>query len=329
MTILVLGGAGYIGSHGVDQLIEKGYQVVVVDNLQTGHKEAIHKDARFYQGDIRDKAFLQGIFKKEKIDGVLHFAANSLVGESMEQPLMYFNNNVYGTQIVLEVMEEFDVKKIVFSSSAATYGEAKVMPIAESAPTNPTNPYGETKLMMEKMLKWCEEAYQMNYVALRYFNVAGAKINGQIGEDHTPETHLIPLVLQTALGQRAQLSIFGNDYDTPDGTCIRDYVHVQDLIAAHILALEYLEAGNSSNIFNLGSSTGFSVQEIVEAARKITGKEIPTKVEARRAGDPSTLVAASQKAQEMLGWKPEYTSMETIIESAWNWHVNHPTGYPK
>ncbi|MCO6018607.1 UDP-glucose 4-epimerase GalE [Carnobacterium divergens] len=329
MTILVLGGAGYIGSHGVDQLIEKGYQVVVVDNLQTGHKEAIHKDARFYQGDIRDKAFLQGIFKKEKIDGVLHFAANSLVGESMEQPLMYFNNNVYGTQIVLEVMEEFDVKKIVFSSSAATYGEAKVMPIAESASTNPTNPYGETKLMMEKMLKWCEEAYQMNYVALRYFNVAGAKINGQIGEDHTPETHLIPLVLQTALGQRAQLSIFGNDYDTPDGTCIRDYVHVQDLIAAHILALEYLEAGNSSNIFNLGSSTGFSVQEIVEAARKITGKEIPTKVEARRAGDPSTLVAASQKAQEMLGWKPEYTTMETIIESAWNWHVNHPTGYPK
>ncbi|SBO16142.1 UDP-glucose 4-epimerase GalE [Carnobacterium divergens] len=329
MTILVLGGAGYIGSHGVDQLIEKGYQVVVVDNLQTGHKEAIHKDARFYQGDIRDKAFLQGIFKKEKIDGVLHFAANSLVGESMEQPLMYFNNNVYGTQIVLEVMEEFDVKKIVFSSSAATYGEAKVMPIAESAPTNPTNPYGETKLMMEKMLKWCEEAYQINYVALRYFNVAGAKINGQIGEDHTPETHLIPLVLQTALGQRAQLSIFGNDYDTPDGTCIRDYVHVQDLIAAHILALEYLEAGNSSNIFNLGSSTGFSVQEIVEAARKITGKEIPTKVEARRAGDPSTLVAASQKAQEMLGWKPEYTTMETIIESAWNWHVNHPTGYPK
>ncbi|MDT1939746.1 MULTISPECIES: UDP-glucose 4-epimerase GalE [Carnobacterium] len=329
MTILVLGGAGYIGSHGVDQLIEKGYQVVVVDNLQTGHKEAIHKDARFYQGDIRDKAFLQGIFKKEKIDGVLHFAANSLVGESMEQPLMYFNNNVYGTQVVLEVMEEFDVKKIVFSSSAATYGEAKVMPIAESAPTNPTNPYGETKLMMEKMLKWCDEAYQMNYVALRYFNVAGAKINGQIGEDHTPETHLIPLVLQTALGQRAQLSIFGNDYDTPDGTCIRDYVHVQDLIAAHILALEYLEAGNSSNIFNLGSSTGFSVQEIVEAARKITGKEIPTKVEARRAGDPSTLVAASQKAQEMLGWKPEYTTMETIIESAWNWHVNHPTGYPK
>lgn len=329
MTILVLGGAGYIGSHGVDQLIEKGYQVVVVDNLQTGHKEAIHKDARFYQGDIRDKTFLQGIFKKEKIDGVLHFAANSLVGESMEQPLMYFNNNVYGTQVVLEVMEEFDVKKIVFSSSAATYGEAKVMPIAESAPTNPTNPYGETKLMMEKMLKWCDEAYQMNYVALRYFNVAGAKINGQIGEDHTPETHLIPLVLQTALGKRAQLSIFGNDYDTPDGTCIRDYVHVQDLIAAHILALEYLEAGNSSNIFNLGSSTGFSVQEIVEAARKITGKEIPTKVEARRAGDPSTLVATSQKAQEMLGWKPEYTTMETIIESAWNWHVNYPTGYPK
>lgn len=327
MTILVLGGAGYIGSHGVDQLIEKGYDVVVVDNLQTGHREALHPKARFYEGDARDKAFLQSVFKKETINGVLHFAANSLVGESMEIPLRYFNNNVYGTQILLEVMEEFDVKHIVFSSSAATYGEPKVIPIEETAATNPENPYGETKLMMEKMLKWCDSAYGMRYVALRYFNVAGAKLDGTIGEDHTPETHLLPIILQTALGQRKELTIFGNDYPTPDGTCIRDYVHVVDLINAHILALEYLTAGNPSNTFNLGSSAGFSVKEMVEAAREITGKEIPEKVVERRAGDPSTLVAASEKARTVLGWNPQYTNMTTIIESAWNWHVHHPNGY--
>ncbi len=327
ITILVLGGAGYIGSHAVDQLISEGFSVAVVDNLQTGHVESLHKKARFYQGDIRDKEFLESVFFKEEIQGVLHFAANSLVGESMELPLMYFNNNVHGTQVVLEVMGKFGVKHIVFSSSAATYGEPKMIPIRENAATNPESPYGESKLMMEKMLKWCDKAYGMRYVALRYFNVAGAKLDGTIGEDHNPESHLLPLILQTALGQREQLTIFGEDYDTKDGTCVRDYVHVVDLINAHILALRYLIAGKESTILNLGSSNGFSVKEMVAAARKITRREIPTSFAPRRIGDPSTLIAASDKAYQILGWNPQYTDIGTIIESAWNWHCRHPFGY--
>lgn len=327
MSVLILGGAGYIGSHAVDQLIEKGYSVVVVDNLLTGHRQAVHEKAVFYQGDIRDKAFLQEVFKKEAIEAVIHFAASSLVGESVEKPLMYFNNNVYGTQVVLEVMQEFGVKTIVFSSTAATYGEPEIMPIIETIPTNPKNPYGESKLMMEKMLKWCDQAYGMRYVALRYFNVAGAKADALIGEDHQPETHVIPIVLQTALGQREFFGIFGDDYDTPDGTCIRDYVYIEDLIAAHIKALEYLQKGNDSAIFNLGSSTGYSVKEIVEAAREVTGKEIPVKVMPRRMGDPSKLIASSEKAKEELGWQPETTDIKQIIQTAWNWHVSHPNGY--
>ncbi|HIZ53990.1 MAG TPA: UDP-glucose 4-epimerase GalE [Candidatus Enterococcus avicola] len=327
MSILVLGGAGYIGSHAVDQLINKGYKVVVIDNLLTGHRAAVHKEATFYEGDIRDKAFVTSVFEKEAIEGVIHFAASSLVGESVEKPLKYFNNNVYGMQIVLEVMEAFDVKNIVFSSTAATYGEPEVSPIVEITPTNPKNPYGESKLMMEKMMKWCDNAYGMKYVALRYFNVAGAKRDATIGEDHTPETHLVPIILQVALGQREALSIFGDDYDTPDGTCIRDYVHVEDLIAAHILALEYLKAGNESNVFNLGSNNGYSVKEMLDAAREVTGKKIPAIVAPRRAGDPSSLVASSAKASEVLGWKPEYTDVKKIIETAWNWHVSHPNGY--
>lgn len=327
MTVLVLGGAGYIGTHAVDQLITKGYDVAVVDNLKTGHKESLPDKARFYQGDIRDKAFMEDLFTKENIEGVIHFAASSLVGESMEIPLDYFNNNVYGTQVVLEVMEKYNVKSIIFSSSAATYGEPKVIPIEETAATNPESTYGETKLMMEKMLKWCDKAYGMRFVALRYFNVAGAKLDGTIGEDHNPESHVLPIILQTALGQREKFTIYGEDYETPDGTCIRDYVHVVDLIDAHILALEYLQAGNSSNTFNLGSSTGFSVKQMLEAAREVTGKEIPATVVSRRAGDPSTLIAASDKAREVLGWKPQYTEVNKIIESAWNWHVKHPEGY--
>ena len=327
MTVLVLGGAGYIGSHAVDQLITKGYDVAVVDNLKTGHKESLPDKARFYQGDIRDKAFMEDVFTKENIEGVIHFAASSLVGESMEIPLDYFNNNVYGTQVVLEVMEKYNVKSIIFSSSAATYGEPKFIPIEETAATNPESTYGETKLMMEKMLKWCDKAYGMRFVALRYFNVAGAKLDGTIGEDHNPESHLLPIILQTALGQREKFTIYGEDYETPDGTCIRDYVHVVDLIDAHILALEYLQAGNSSNTFNLGSSTGFSVKQMLEAAREVTGKEIPATVVSRRAGDPSTLIAASDKAREVLGWKPQYTDVNKIIESAWNWHGKHPEGY--
>ncbi|MFS0985362.1 UDP-glucose 4-epimerase GalE [Enterococcus durans] len=327
MSILVLGGAGYIGSHAVDQLINKGYEVIVVDNLLTGHKAAVHPDARFYEGDIRDKTFLKSVFEKETIEGVLHFAASSLVGESVEKPLKYFNNNVYGMQVLLEVMHEFDVKNIVFSSTAATYGEPKEFPITESTPKNPKNPYGESKLMMEKMMKWCDNAYGIRYVALRYFNVAGAKSDASIGEDHTPETHLVPIILQVALGQREALAIYGDDYDTPDGTCVRDYVQVEDLIAAHILALEYLKAGNESNFFNLGSNQGYSVQEMLEAAREVTGKEIPAKIAPRRAGDPSRLVASSAKAQAILGWQPKFTDVKEIIKTAWDWHVSHPNGY--
>lgn len=327
MSILVLGGAGYIGSHAVDQLVNKGYDVVVVDSLFTGHRDAIHKDARFYEGDARDKEFMRSVFEKEEIEGVLHFAAYSLVGESVEKPLKYFNNNVYGMQILLEVMNEFDVKNIVFSSTAATYGEPEETPIRETTPTSPKNPYGESKLMMEKMIKWCDNAYGMRYVALRYFNVAGAKADASIGEDHDPETHLVPIILQVALGQRDHLTIFGDDYDTPDGTCIRDYVHVKDLIAAHILALEYLKAGNESNTFNLGSNNGYSVKEMLDAAREVTGKEIKAEIGPRRAGDPSTLVAASEKAKATLGWDPQYTNIKDIIKTAWDWHVSHPNGY--
>ncbi|MDN6625721.1 MAG: UDP-glucose 4-epimerase GalE [Pisciglobus halotolerans] len=327
MAVLVLGGAGYIGSHGVKQLIAQGYDVAVVDNLLTGHKESVSKKARFYEGDIRDKAFLNSVFEKEKVDGVIHFAASSLVGESMRDPLKYFNNNTCGTEIVLEVMEAHHVKSIVFSSSAAVYGEPKEVPIIETAETYPENPYGESKQMMEKMLKWCDEAYGIKYAALRYFNVAGAETDGSIGEDHDPETHLIPIVLQTALGQREQLFIFGDDYDTPDGTCIRDYVQVTDLIQAHILALRYLKDGNESAVFNLGSNRGFSVMEILEAAREVTGKEILAEIAERRAGDPSVLIAASDKAKTVLGWKPKYNSIKDIIATAWNWHQKHPLGY--
>lgn len=327
MAILVLGGAGYIGSHAVDQLITKGYQAVVVDNLLTGHRQAIHPEAVFYEGDIRDKAFLQSVFEKETIDGLIHFAASSLVGESVEKPLKYFNNNVYGMQVLLEVMKDNNVDHIVFSSTAATYGEPEQSPITEETPTNPKNPYGESKLMMEKMMRWCDEAYGMKYVALRYFNVAGAKSDASIGEDHDPETHLVPLILQVALGQRQELAIFGDDYDTPDGTCIRDYVHVEDLCNAHILALEYLKKGNPSNVFNLGSNNGYSVKEMLDAARTVTQKDIPAKVAPQRAGDPGTLVASSDKAKAVLGWEPSYTDVKQIIETAWNWHVSHPEGY--
>ncbi|EUJ25604.1 UDP-glucose 4-epimerase [Listeria floridensis FSL S10-1187] len=327
MSILVLGGAGYIGSHAVNQLIEQNYEVIIVDNLLTGHREAVHEKATFYEGDIRDKAFLKNVFAKENIEGVIHFAASSLVGESMEIPLAYLNNNVYGTQILLEVMEEFGVKHIVFSSSAATYGEPDRVPITEDMATKPESTYGDTKLMMEKMMHWCDLAYGIRYVSLRYFNVAGAKEDGSIGEDHNPETHLVPIILQVALGKRAELKIFGDDYNTEDGTCIRDYVHVVDLVAAHILALEYLKNGGESNIFNLGSNSGFSVKEMLEVARRVTGKEIPAVIAERRAGDPSTLIASSKKAKEVLGWNPKYTDVGDIIGSAWKWHSSHPNGY--
>lgn len=327
MSVLVLGGAGYIGSHAVYQLIDQKKEVVVVDNLETGHREAIHPEATFYEGDIRNIDFLRGVFEKETIDAVIHFAANSLVGESMEVPLKYFDNNVYGTQVLLQVMTEFNVRNIVFSSTAATYGEPEAVPITEEMRPNPTNTYGETKLTMEKMMKWTEQAHGIKYVSLRYFNVAGARESAEIGEDHRPETHLIPIILQAALSQRSHITIFGEDYDTPDGTCIRDYIHVEDLINAHLLALDYLENGGKSDIFNLGSSQGFSVKEMIDAARTVTGKEIPAKSGKRRAGDPSVLIASSEKAMNVLGWNPTHTSITKIIEDAWNWHVTHPQGY--
>lgn len=327
MSYIVLGGAGYIGSHAVNKLIENNYDVIVVDNLQSGHEEAINSKAKFYKGDIRDKNFLSDVFKKENIDGVFHFAANSIVGESMKEPLMYFNNNVYGMQILLEVMNENNVNKIVFSSTAATYGEPKQVPITEDMETCPTNTYGETKLTMEKMMKWCDKAYGMKYVALRYFNVAGAEDDGSIGEDHNPETHLIPIVLQTALGKRDHITIFGEDYDTEDGTCVRDYVHVVDLVEAHILAMKYLTHGGESNTFNLGSSQGFSVKEIVETARKVTNKDIKAIIGERRTGDPSKLIASSDKARKILGWNPTRTNIENIIKDAWLWHDTHKNGY--
>lgn len=315
-SILVLGGAGYIGSHTVYELIAAGENVVVVDNLETGFRKAVHQDAKFYQGDIRDKAFIDSVFEKEEIDGVIHFAANSQVGESMVNPLKYYNNNLCGTEVLLESMVAHGVNKIVFSSTAATYGEPERIPILETDRTVPTNCYGETKLYMEKMFKWTANAHDLRFVSLRYFNACGAHPNGKIGEAHNPETHLIPLILQVPNGKREYISIFGNDYDTKDGTCVRDYIHVNDLAQAHILAMEYLRKGNESNIFNLGNGVGFTVKEVVETARKVTGHPIPAKEEPRRAGDPSTLIASSEKAKKILGWKPKFDDLETIITTA-------------
>ena len=326
-SILVLGGAGYIGSHTVYELIDAGKDVVVVDNLETGFRAAVHPKAKFYEGDIRNRAFIDSVFDKENIDGVIHFAASSQVGESMIKPLKYYSNNLCGTEVLLESMVAHGVDKIVFSSTAATYGEPERIPIMESDRTLPTNCYGETKLSMEKMFKWTANADNLRFVSLRYFNACGAHPNGKIGEAHNPETHLIPLILQVPNEKREYISIFGTDYDTKDGTCVRDYIHVNDLAQAHILAMKYLCDGNDSNIFNLGNGVGFTVKEVVETERKVTGHPIPAKEEPRRAGDPSMLIASSAKAKEVLGWNPQYADLETIIGTAWKWHKSHPNGY--
>ena len=327
MAILVCGGAGYIGSHAVHALIEKGEQVVVVDNLQTGHRDALNPKAKFYEGDIRDASVLDKIFTENKVEAVIHFTANSLVGESMEKPLLYFNNNVYGMQVLLEAMVRHGVDKIVFSSTAAVYGEPKRMPIHEDDETCPTNTYGETKLTMEKMMKWVSRANGVRYVSLRYFNAAGALPDGSIGEDHATETHLIPLILQVPMGRRDHITVFGDDYPTPDGTCLRDYIHVVDLADAHVLALEYLRKGGASDIFNLGNGQGFSVKEMIAAAEKATGRSIKVEIGARRAGDPAQLIASSEKVRSVLGWKPQFTDVEQVIGTAWRWHEHHPHGY--
>lgn len=327
MSILVLGGAGYIGSHTALELVKAGEDVVVADNLATGHIQAVPEGARFYQGDIHDKAFLDDLFTKEKIDAVIHFAAFSLVGESVTNPLKYYDNNLCGTKVLLDSMVEHHIDKIVFSSTAATYGEPENIPILETDRTLPTNPYGETKLAMEKMFYWTSKAHDLRYVSLRYFNACGADESGNIGEAHNPESHLIPLILQVPNGQRESISIFGTDYDTPDGTCIRDYIHVTDLAQAHILAVKYLRDGNESNIFNLGNGVGYSVREVIETARKVTGHPIPEVETPKRAGDPARLVASSEKARKVLGWNPTHASLENIIGDAWKWHKNHPHGY--
>ena len=327
MSILVLGGAGYIGSHTVYELIDAGRDVVVADNLLTGFRAAVHPKAKFYQLDIRDRGALDTLFQAEKIDGVIHFAASSQVGESMSDPLKYYDNNLHGTMVLLQSMVAHGVDKIVFSSTAATYGEPERVPILEDDPTVPTNCYGETKLAMEHMMSWVSRAHGLKYVALRYFNACGAHRSGAIGEAHAPETHLIPLILQVPNGQREKISIFGDDYPTKDGTCVRDYIHVTDLAQAHILALDYLLAGGDNDVFNLGNGVGFTVKEVVDVARTVTGHPIPAQVAPRRAGDPAQLIASSRKAMDVLGWKPRYNDLNTIVATAWAWHKSHPNGF--
>lgn len=326
MAVLVTGGAGYIGSHTVLELAERGEEVVVLDNLRTGHREAVRVSA-FYRGDVGDEALLDRIFREREIEAVIHFAACSLVGESGRDPLLYYENNVGGTLRLLKKMVEHGVKKLVFSSTAAVYGEPERTPISEEDPTNPTNPYGETKLAIERMLKWCDRAYGVKAVSLRYFNAAGAHPSGELGEDHDPETHLIPIVLQAALGKRECVHVYGDDYPTRDGTCIRDFVHVTDLAHAHWLSLEKLRRDGEGGVYNLGNGAGFSVREVIETARQVTGRPIPEKRAPRRPGDPAILVASAEKARRELGWTPRYSRLEEILETAWNWHRRHPHGF--
>jgi UDP-glucose 4-epimerase len=328
MAILVCGGAGYIGSHMVAELLEKGEEVVILDNFQKGHQDSL-VGGKLYCGDLRDTEILNKIFTENTIDAVIDFAADSLVGESVTEPLKYFDNNIGSTINLLKAMRDNSVKYIVFSSTAATYGEPDNIPILEEDKTFPTNPYGESKLAVEKILKWCDNAYGIKYTALRYFNAAGAHVSGNIGEDHRPESHLIPLILQVALGQREKIMVFGDDYNTEDGTCVRDYIHVTDLANAHLLSVERLRKGGDSIICNLGNGKGFSVKEVIDVTRKVTGREIKAEIAPRRAGDPAVLIASSDKAREILGWEPKHASLETIIETAWKWHQGHPEGYKK
>ncbi|OOE12420.1 UDP-glucose 4-epimerase GalE [Fictibacillus arsenicus] len=321
MTILVTGGAGYIGSHTVLNLKEKGESVVVLDNLTTGHRQAVLNDVPFYMGSLHDEELLHYICQNHNIEAVIHFAANSLVGESVKDPLSYYENNVAGTLSLLKVLNKNNVKTLVFSSTAAVYGEPKHVPIQEEDPAIPTNPYGETKLAIEKMLYWAEKEQGIKSISLRYFNAAGADPEGRIGEEHHPETHLIPIVLQTALGQRNKVYVFGDDYPTPDGTCIRDYVHVMDLADAHYRALNKIRNENEGGVYNLGNGKGFSVKEVIETCREVTQCEIKVETSPRRIGDPAVLVAASQKARDELQWAPKYPNLRDIVTHAWSYHA--------
>jgi UDP-glucose 4-epimerase len=321
MTILVTGGAGYIGSHTVLYLKEKGESVVVLDNLVKGHRQSVLEEVPFYMGSLNDEQLLNYIFQTHNVDSVIHFAASSLVGESIKEPLSYYENNLGGTLSLLKVMLKNNVNRIVFSSTAAVYGEPKNIPIQENDPAEPTNPYGETKLAIEKMLQWADCAYGLKYVALRYFNAAGADPQGRLGENHDPETHLIPIVLEVALGIRKEVKVFGDDYPTEDGTCVRDYIHVMDLADAHYCALQRIRQENKGGIYNLGNGKGFSVKEVIEACREVTQREIKAVNSPQRPGDPAVLIASSQKAQEELKWQPKYTNLKDIITHAWNWHL--------
>lgn len=319
MSTLVTGGAGYIGSHTVAELVAHGEEVIVVDNLSQGHRWAV-LDTPLYEVDIRDISEIKALMQRHNVDTVVHFAASSLVGESVLSPLKYYENNVIGTQRLLAAMVESGVHNIVFSSTAATYGEPGQTPIHEGTATVPTNPYGETKLAIERMLHWCHAAYGLKSICLRYFNAAGAHPTLPIGEDHNPETHLIPIVLQVALGQRESVSVYGSDYPTPDGTCIRDYIHVMDLASAHRLAVGRLRSEEGAHeVFNLGIGKGFSVREVIQSARTVTGHRIPSVDMPRRPGDPAVLVASSAKAQQVLQWQPQYTELHPMLASAWQW----------
>ena len=319
-TILVIGGAGYIGSHMVLDLLRVGYPVVVLDNLSRGHRELVPEGGEFVGGDMGKAEDLRRVFTEFPIKAVMHFAAHSLVGESVEQPLVYYRNNVANTITLLEEMGTANIRHFIFSSTAAVYGEPLKTPIDEDHPREPTNPYGASKLAVERLLADVSPASGLSWSILRYFNAAGADRSGELGERHQPETHLIPLVLQVATGERTAISIFGDDYPTPDGTCLRDYVHVSDLTQAHLLALEHMLGGGGNTTFNLGNSTGYSVRQVIETARHITGHPIPTQVEGRRAGDPAVLIADSEKIRRELGWQPVYEDLESIIHTAWAWH---------
>jgi len=325
-SFLVVGGAGYIGSHVVKELIAAGHEVIVLDDLSKGHREAL-VGGTFVQGDLGDPVLLDRIFKERCIDCVMHFAAFSLVGESVDKPLLYYNNNTGKTAVLLSAMQRYGVLKFILSSTAAVYGEPEEVPIPETAVLDPTNPYGRSKLFIERILGDSDRAYGLKYISLRYFNAAGADESCDIGEDHSPETHLIPLVLEVPLGKRDHLDIYGTDWDTPDGTCVRDYIHVTDLARAHILAAERLIHGGESAVYNLGCENGYSVKEIVAIVRKITGQHIPVRETARRPGDPARLVASSERIKSELGWRPVFDDPEKIIATAWRWHKNHPNGF--
>ena len=324
-TILVTGGAGYIGSHVVKELKRHGYEPIVYDNLQTGHREAVRNGPLVLAG-LADAETLKKTLRSHSVDSVMHFAADSLVGESVQNPRKYFNNNVRNSLQLLEILAELKIRKFIFSSSAAVYGEPSTVPIPEEHPCSPTNPYGETKWILEKILEAFHARGKIDYISLRYFNAAGADPDGDLGEDHAAETHLIPLVLRAAL-DNASVPIFGTDYDTPDGTCIRDYIHVTDLAEAHILALKGLMDGKSSGVYNLGNGSGYSVREVLKTAENVTAKKITSYEATRRPGDPPRLVASSDKIQRELGWIPKYPELTTIIQTAWEWHKKHPKGY--